>query len=486
MEERSRDRSRARQRGTPVQCSPLARCRPLLPLVVLAGAAASLRGADDADTRVSPTVGNPNPWAALFDADDFHEGFEDPGYTAHVSLGAVGDLRPLGGQVAPNGNAWMTTGSTPAYNGIVDNALAQTGPDWNPGGVGFDQQGVAGGPDPSGSFSRFLASPRGSVQSIVAAAYNTSYEYIGRLSHAYYRPTNQRPLVVVFDMYRDKLDTAFQLRLSNLGGPYAAFFNLGGYDVSGQFDFENSDGVFDRPYFPAVNPNDPDQTAWFVAGSHVIKTDEWFSVALRIANDSYSIWIRDSETIGAYGFTDDSSSLYPGDTSNVPGDGLTPFAGEIFEQGWAQIFPGLQDDPATPLIEGSGSALTQDGFSPAIFQDVFDSPAGEALPVVGVARVEFIGGFDPPQPYVPGFQPSDFYIDNYTVMGTPFCFPDPSPDEPRRIDGADLATLLSEWGPINNVTAWESDLDGNGVIDGADLAALLALWGAQCSNNEWQ
>ncbi len=40
------------------------------------------------------------------------------------------------------------------------------------------------------------------------------------------------------------------------------------------------------------------------------------------------------------------------------------------------------------------------------------------------------------------------------------------------IDGADLATLLSQFGDTGS-----ADLDGSGVVDGADLAQLLAAWG---------
>jgi len=40
------------------------------------------------------------------------------------------------------------------------------------------------------------------------------------------------------------------------------------------------------------------------------------------------------------------------------------------------------------------------------------------------------------------------------------------------INGADLATLLSQWG-LNG----SADLNGDGIVNGADLATLLANWG---------
>jgi formylglycine-generating enzyme required for sulfatase activity len=49
----------------------------------------------------------------------------------------------------------------------------------------------------------------------------------------------------------------------------------------------------------------------------------------------------------------------------------------------------------------------------------------------------------------------------------------------RRIDGADLGTLLAYWGPRTAAAfSIASDLDGSGHVDGADLAALLSNWGA--------
>jgi hypothetical protein len=44
-----------------------------------------------------------------------------------------------------------------------------------------------------------------------------------------------------------------------------------------------------------------------------------------------------------------------------------------------------------------------------------------------------------------------------------------------RIDGADLAALLSEWGPVTPAT--NSDFNLDGLVNGSDLAFLLANWG---------
>jgi hypothetical protein len=46
------------------------------------------------------------------------------------------------------------------------------------------------------------------------------------------------------------------------------------------------------------------------------------------------------------------------------------------------------------------------------------------------------------------------------------------------VDGADLGTILSYWGPrTQDPTSIASDLDGNGLINGADLGLVLGDWG---------
>ncbi|HMN95615.1 MAG TPA: cellulase family glycosylhydrolase [Phycisphaerales bacterium] len=45
------------------------------------------------------------------------------------------------------------------------------------------------------------------------------------------------------------------------------------------------------------------------------------------------------------------------------------------------------------------------------------------------------------------------------------------------VDGADLGTLLGEWG-ATGPSAAAADLDGSGTVDGADLGILLGAWGS--------
>jgi hypothetical protein len=46
-------------------------------------------------------------------------------------------------------------------------------------------------------------------------------------------------------------------------------------------------------------------------------------------------------------------------------------------------------------------------------------------------------------------------------------------DASGTVDGADLGTLLGQWGGNG-----PADLDGNGLVDGADLGVMLGAWGA--------
>ena len=66
------------------------------------------------------------------------------------------------------------------------------------------------------------------------------------------------------------------------------------------------------------------------------------------------------------------------------------------------------------------------------------------------------------------------------IASTPIAADDCSADfdGDGSIGGADLTTLLADWGECERPCA--SDLDANGVVDGADITRLLADWGA-CS-----
>jgi hypothetical protein len=59
-----------------------------------------------------------------------------------------------------------------------------------------------------------------------------------------------------------------------------------------------------------------------------------------------------------------------------------------------------------------------------------------------------------------------------TCPGPACCAPDFNND--GAVDGADLGSLLGEWG---GCPACPQDLNGDDVVDGADLGSLLGEWG---------
>ncbi|MFG0274850.1 MAG: hypothetical protein ACF8QF_07325 [Phycisphaerales bacterium] len=365
-----------------------------------------------------PTLGNPNPWASLIGPDDFHEGFEH--YTPHTSLASSADWFELAGQTAPNGNVWQASAD---YNGVVNNAIAQTGPNWNPGGTGFDRQGVVGGPDPTEARSQVVASPRGTIEPQPEVEGTL---FIARLRHDYFAPTLDTPVATVIDYYLDDITTFTWFRpVSNVEGGIVTNLFMGGYDFQYFCPFfGDCTTPSDRIVMLGAKVGGENEGEYFVAPEpHRIAERAWYQIAIRQTVDSFSIWVRDASTIGVNGFAQDSAyDAFPGDPTRGA------FAGEIFAQDWLQVFPGVEDDPGTPVIEGAGGALNLN-FQPAeMFLDASGSPAGRRLFCIGVDGLQIIGGSDPNQNLVPGFQPHDWYVDNYTVLGEPFTLPSPAPE----------------------------------------------------------
>ena len=44
------------------------------------------------------------------------------------------------------------------------------------------------------------------------------------------------------------------------------------------------------------------------------------------------------------------------------------------------------------------------------------------------------------------------------------------------VNGADLASMLANWGPCVDINNCPANLNGDGIVNGADLAALLSNW----------
>ena len=46
-----------------------------------------------------------------------------------------------------------------------------------------------------------------------------------------------------------------------------------------------------------------------------------------------------------------------------------------------------------------------------------------------------------------------------------------------QINGADLGSMLSQWGKCGDSAGCSGDLNGDNVVNGADLGLLLSCWG---------
>jgi hypothetical protein len=365
--------------------------------------------------------GNPNPWASTLAATDFLESFET--YQTHTALDPPTSWFELAGQTAPNGNLWQAAAD---YNGVMDNAIAQTGANWDPAGIGENRHGVVGGPDPAGERSLFAGSPRGSI--------STQPELTGgffqfRLNHALYAPTAGQPVTIIQDFYLDDIDTFVWWRpVDFVSGFIVTNVFLGGYDFQYFAPFVNASNIADRPIILGPKPGSFDEGEFFGAANHTIQTQEWFQAAIRMGTNTFSVWVRDSTTTG-FGFEDtdgvtDTDSI-DWDLNFAPGEG--PFEGEILQTGWLQFFPGVEDDADTTLIEGTGTAFNLFN-QEATVQQLTEGPLGPRLFANGVNGLQQISGTDPSQTAIPGFQPNDYYIDNYTVIGPLYALPDPIPD----------------------------------------------------------
>ena len=79
-----------------------------------------------------------------------------------------------------------------------------------------------------------------------------------------------------------------------------------------------------------------------------------------------------------------------------------------------------------------------------------------------VAEAYYDGRFDPVN-----LRMSEWTDDTAMAMATAQSIVDTG-----RVDGADLAIMLGNWG-----TAGTGDINGDGVVNGADLGILLGAWG---------
>ncbi|MFG0258616.1 MAG: hypothetical protein ACF8GE_12000 [Phycisphaerales bacterium JB043] len=406
------------------------------------------------------------PWGALIDANDFVLDFEDPAYQiTTLDPTSSSPFISLAGVVDPNtGDAWGLFGDASGYVGIVDNAAAMTGARWDPDGADDDpltegvldgdpdQHGEVGGPDPLGVHGKFLAAAAGSMATQAPLDFGSRLQ--GWLTHKFYLPSIDEPVVTIVDIYADREDSStWYSPLSEIEGNLFAMSSYWfGYTFSQNASLADPDNVIRRPMILAYDstPEIPGTGEFYVhpaSSPWRAKTDEWFSIAIRQTYDGYSYWVRDSQTIGVNGFEQDS--LYDGITGvDDPSGTRGAFAGEIFESDWLQLTPGVDDDPSTSVIEGYGVSRTAFGKPHLTTVDSTGSSAApnisafQNFPAVGIDAIHWRGGFDPGPTYVPTFVPNDVYLDNYVVLGEQNRLRTLTPD--KKIPFSDDLEL---WGP---------------------------------------
>ncbi len=362
--------------------------------------------------------------------------------------------------------------------GVVDNAAAISSPAYN---------GPVGGPDPTGERGGMLHLQRASLgeepQDLgLVARRHTLYP-----DHWYFA-TPERPLFVTIDVYKGE-HSAFQFVQHHGNFVYMNCF-AGGHHLSGAFarlaQERGDPTLLEGLIFLGVRPLDIGE--FYLAGKD-IPEHSWYTVGMLLTVDEEgwgrrSFWVRDTETTGESG----------GPIARTPIRTSGEFAGQRMfsefglglEEGWAQMYPGTEDDPATTdTIEGYGLATGGDEtpLMPAPFEeDASGNRIGifRLLPYYSYTRI--FAGSDPTPQQVPGYEMTDWWVDNFCVRGGQrwpnfACQADFNVD--GSVDASDLAEMLAAWGdPASLIypSLYSIDLLDNSVSS-SDLAALLASWG---------
>jgi len=345
--------------------------------------------------------------------------------------------------------------------GIIRNLAALSSPSYN---------GPAEGPDPLGQHGGMLHVQRASLA-------NPSYIHGPSTGRRLYTAEHE-PVVAghgeaVFfsmDFYKGSHRQAIWFDAVQSPAPSWASVVRGyiGGDFTGHVIFERVASLYGAP---GVNegfmmyehfyskPTAPDPCV----SPRAIPEHGWITIGILFTPDRRrSVWIRDRETI--------AEAVTPMRTSG-------PFAGRRMfdeygfglEEGWAQIYPGTDDDPSTPdLVEGYGPAISADRLPPLPTFRELDAngnmvSAPETFWAPGVSGWNIYAGVD--QPDDPTYAVEDWWADNYKVLRSTLEKPCPADlDDDGAVGVADLALLLSE--------AHDDSRD-----KARDVADLLAAWG---------
>jgi len=389
----------------------------------------------------------------------YEEAGDIPGCLLGISFGPSED------KVAQN---IMLLGATTPDGGTIENSAFTTLVN-NLGAIASDGfEGPAGGPDPDNERGLMMQ-----FQREADIDPDTGVE-VAEFFHNIYAGTDDNSVFVTVDIYKQDHETFAWWRLvSYAEGLFAGNFVMGGVHETEIFaplaaargDADVNEGVIMLARRPG------DTSSVFYLGAKDAPENDWMTVGLLLSPDSMSVWLRDNET------TSMDVRTPMRDSGPMAGTRMFSELGFGLEEGWAQIFPGTDDDVSTAgIVEGFGKAVFADGggYSDAeSFLDDNGNSVGVLWAASSVDASRFHVGSD--QPDRPGYVRRNWWIDNYCVAGgervAGICVPDLNGD--NVVDAADLAVVLAAWGTSNE----DADLDRSGTVDSGDLARLLSAWG---------
>lgn len=441
-------------------------------LMVFAGAVAS--AADPSPISRSPIVSPAGPIVLA----PVQRGFFRPGATEGAASGIPDScvyfddyasytltdlanpptsLTPFDGQPNLVGITWSSSSFYGAANASVLQAIGATPP--------------AGAPPHGLAVNTFAMAARGALNT----GYNPDLGVMGDYRHNLFFPTIGNPVVVSQDVYIESTDN--QPRTTIWWSPVSFLNNsiydrvfFGGTHLQDELSgFSNASGVTDRFLSLGHFPSGIGETFYGSAVTSVFPfpVNEWFTLMVHTSigpggAGGYSLWIKTAGTVAS-----DPPLIDPRMTN---GD-ITPIDGDPV--GWVNTYPGRGDNLATPQVR-EGIGLAHNRFGDGALQTshlgqapIFDNPTFDG--------VQYGWGFD--DPLNTNFQPDNYFFGNYCVTGDFTQAPCPADlSGDGVVNGADLATLLTNWGP--DAGFGPVDLNVDGVIDGGDLAILLINWGS--------
>jgi len=339
--------------------------------------------------------------------------------------------------------------------------------------AGFE--GPAGGPDPGNDHGFMLQMGRDGVGSPGSAVELLEF------FHNRYAPADGRPLFIEFDVYKhDHATFAWWRPVSYAEGLFTGSVTMGGLYDGGLFAplaaARGDANANESLIFLASNPSGAVGSGAFFLGAKDLPENGWLTIGLLLTTDSMSIWVRDRETFGD-GSLDVRTPVR--DSGPLAGTRMFSEMGFGLEQGWAQVYPGTQDDAATAdIVEGFGSALYDNAGTITAAPFAIDANGNVVGAVWAGAMIEasrFYAGGDPDPALDPGYVPRNWWIDNYCVRGGRRVNACPGDITGDGVVGAhDLAFLLASWGNIGGL----AEIDGSSGVNAGDLAVMLSGWGS--------